>query len=236
MTRRSRRALCGVLLFATTTPAWAHHGQDFLLVESPTVPHPGDAYLLANLGVALADSDEQAGFEPALLVGIAPRFAFELHGHTEKLAGEPWRYEATAPSVHVLLTDPERHDGLQSGLSAEYEIAREGGGDTLEVRWSVQHAAPRYKAGANLVYRHEEGGTGHFGAVIGTHWRVAPRVALGAEAQGDFDRAEGTEAIASAHWECDEAWSLKFGLGGQRTDDGRWVPLARFGLVLRLRD
>ena len=236
MTRFRLGALCAAVFLASAFPARAHHGQDFLLVESPTVPHPGDAYLLANLGVALDKSDEQAGFEPALLIGLAPRFAFELHGHTEQVAGEPWRYEATAPSLHVLLTDPEKHEGLQSGLGAEYEFAREAGGNALEVRWSVQQANPRYKAGANLVYHHEEGDTGHFGAVIGAHWRIAPRVALGAEAQGDFDRAEGTEALASAHWECDEAWSLKFGLGGQRTDEGRWVPLARFGLVLRLRD
>ena len=236
MTDLRCRALYVVLLAGTAFPACAHHGQDFLLVESPSVPHPGDAYLLANVGVALGESDEQAGFEPALLMGITHRVAFELHGHTEKLAGEPWRYEATAPSLHVLLTDPDRHDGWTSGLSAEYEVAREAGGDALELRWSVEQQTARYKAGANLVYRREEGDAGRYGAVVGAHWRIAPRVALGVEAQGDVDRADGAEALASAHWECDEAWSLKFGLGGQRDDDGRWVPLARLGLVLRLRD
>lgn len=217
-------------------PTLAHHGQDFLLVESPTVPHPGDAYLLANVGVALDDRvEEQAGFEPALLVGLTPRLALELHAHAEKAVGEDWRYEATAPSLHLLLTDPER-DGLKAGFSAEYEIAREGDADALEARLSFERADARRKAGANLVYRHERGDAGHFGAVLGAHWRVAPRVAIGAEAMSDFDRAEGAEVLASAHWECDEAWSLKFGLGGQRAEDGRWTSLARFGLVLRLRD
>src|SRR5207342_854145 len=127
-------------LALTPLAALAHHGQDFLIVESPSVTHPGNVYLLANAAAALeSDAEEQAGFEPALLVGVAPRVALELHAHTAKLAGDSWNYEATAPSVHVLLTDPERHDGLKAGLSAEYEIAREATPPTASncaCRWS----------------------------------------------------------------------------------------------------
>ncbi|HSR65858.1 MAG TPA: hypothetical protein VLM17_09700, partial [Xanthomonadaceae bacterium] len=167
MTRRVR-LLSAVLLACAAFPALAHHGQDFLLVESPTVPHPGDAYLLADLGVALGDAEEQAGFEPALLLGLAPRVAFEVHAHTEKLVGEGWRYEATAPSLHVLFTDPGREEGFKAGLSAEYELARAAGEpDNLEVRLAFEHGDARRKAGANLVYHREQGEHGRLGAVLG---------------------------------------------------------------------
>lgn len=236
MTRRVR-ALFVALLSGAAFPALAHHGQDFLLVESPTVPHPGDAYLLADLGVPLGDAEEQAGFEPALLLGLAERVALEVHAHTEKPTGEGWRYEATAPSLHVLFTDPEREDGFKAGLSAEYELASERGApDNLEVRLGLEQGNAQRKVGANLLYHREQGQAGHVGAVLGTHWKLAPRFALGAEGMADFDRAAGAQLLASAHWECDERWSLKFGLGGEREEHRGWVPLARLGLVLRLRD
>src|SRR5262245_17137759 len=135
MTSRVWILLLATALACAPFAATAHHGQDFLLVESPTVPHPGDVYFLANAAAALDnDAQQQAGFEPALLIGVCLRLAFELHAHTEKLAGEDWNYEATAPSLHLLLTDPENHDGLKAGLSAEYEIAREAdAADRLEV-------------------------------------------------------------------------------------------------------
>ena len=233
---RSVSAAC-LLLCVIALPARAHHGQDFLLVESPQVPHPGDAYLLANGAFALDDAQEQAGFEPALLVGVTPRIAFELHAHTEKLAGESWRYEATAPAIHVLLSDPERHDGLKVGLSAEYEIAREAdAADNLELRLGVERAIGRMKWAGNLVYDREQRGEHGFGTALGLRRQLDDRLALGLEAQGAFDHAEGRELLAGLYWEHQQRWALKFGLGAVRNDNGGYDPLARLGLVLRLRD
>ena len=224
-------------LALTPFAALAHHGQDFLIVESPSVTHPGNVYFLANAAAALeSDAEEQAGFEPALLVGVAPRVALELHAHTEKLAGDSWNYEATAPSVHVLLTDPERHDGLKAGLSAEYEIAREAdAADRLELRLSLEQSVDAYKWGGNLIYSREQGGEDELGVALGLRRAVGAHVALGAEAQGAFDHADGRELLGGVYWEPSEAVTLKFGLGGVHDDAGGNTALARFGLVVRLR-
>src|SRR4249919_590745 len=200
-------------LALTPFAALAHHGQDFLIVESPSVTHPGNVYFLANAAAAL-----------------------ELHAHTAKLAGDSWNYEATAPSVHVLLTDPERHDGLKAGLSAEYEIAREAdAADRLELRLSLEQSVDAYKWGGNLIYSREQGGEDEFGVALGLRRAVGAHVALGAEAQGAFDHAEGRELLGGVYWEPSEAVTLKFGLGGVHDDAGGNTALARFGLVMRLR-
>jgi hypothetical protein len=237
MTHSRAACVACLVLCATVFPAHAHHGQDFLLVESPQVPHPGDAYLLANGAFALGDAEEQAGFEPALLVGVTPRIAFELHAHTEKPAGESWRYEATAPAVHLLLSDPARHDGLKAGLSAEYEIARAADeADNLQLRLGIEQASGAMKWAGNLVYDHERGGGDTVGAALGWRRQLGERLAVGVEAQGAFNHGEGRELLGGLYWEHAQRWTLKFGLGAVQDDSGGYDPLARLGLVLRLRD
>jgi len=233
-----RRALLPLLLAASPSVALAHHGQDFLLLESPGVPHPGDAYLLANANAALdGDAGQQAGFEPAILVGLAPRVSFELHAHTEKLSGEDWSYEATAPALHVLLTDPARHEGLKIGLGLEYEIAREAeAADNTELRLSFEGGDPVNLWGANLIASHEQGGDYDFGAAFGYRHALRPGLSLGVEGESSFRRAAGAELLAGAYYEHGQRWALKLGLGGVREEDGDTSPMARIGLVLRLLD
>jgi hypothetical protein len=231
-------SFCFLGLVLAPSLARAHHGQDFLLLESPSVPHPGDAYLIANAQAALdGDAEEQAGFEPALLVGTTPRLAFELHAHTEKAAGNDWAYEATAPAVHVLLTDPERHAGLKVGLSAEYEIAAEAHApDHLEMRLSAETGSERVKWAGNLIVGREQGGDSDVGAALGFRRQLRPGFALGAEGQGSFQRAAGAQVLAGAYFEHAQSWALKLGLGGEREEDGHVTPVVHVGLVLRLRD
>jgi hypothetical protein len=233
MTRR----LTVLALFLLPGLAVAHHGQDFLLVESPGLPHPGDIYFIANSSVALSDANEQAGIEPALLFGVAHRVAFELHGHIEKLAGENWRYEATAPAIHVLLTDPDRHEGLKVGLSAEYEIAAEHGSpDNVELRLSAQNGNERTKWAGNLIFDREQHDTGEFGAAFGLRHQFNAGFAAGFEAQSSFRRSEGAEILAAGYWEHNQSWGLKLGLGAQKDDENHFSPMAHVGVVIRIRD
>ena len=216
--------------------ALAHHGQDFLLVESPGIPHPGNAYFIGNSSFALTHADEQAEIEPALLVGVTHRVALELHGHTEKLAGENWRYEATAPAIHFLLSDPERHDALKVGLSAEYEVAAEQGApDNIEMRLSAEKGINRNKWGGNLIFNRQQHGKGEFGAALGLRHQFNDGFAAGVEAQGSFERAQGAEFLAAGYWEHEQSWGLKLGLGAQKDDQNHFVPMARVGVVIRLR-
>ena len=231
------RSLALLALALVPSLAVAHHGQDFLLLESPSVPHPGSIYFIANVeAVVDDDAEEQAAIEPALLFGVSPRIAFELHAHEEKIAGESWTYEATAPSIHVLFTDPARHDGLKIGMSAEYEIAAErDGADNAEMRLSVENGGEQDKWAGNLIASREQGGSTDFGAAFGFRHELHPGLALGVEAQSSFQRVEGAQLVAGAYFENEQSWTIKLGLGGQREADGHVSPVAHFGWVLPIR-
>jgi hypothetical protein len=232
------RSLCGLALALLPSLALAHHGQDFLIAESPAIPHPGQLYMIANADVALdGDAEEQAGFEPALLFSVSPRVAFELHAHAEKPGGDSWRYEALAPAAHLLLTDPHRHDGFKAGLDAEYEIAAHAeDADNAEVRLAFEDSRDANKWAANLIASREQGGESDFGAALGFRRQLRDGFALGIEGQGSFRHAEGGEVLFAGYYEHAQAFALKFGIGAERGEDSDYTPMLRVGLVLRLRD
>jgi len=233
-----RRAhLAALWLALIPSLALAHHGQDFLLLESPAVPHPGNVYLLTNAQVAMeSGADGQGGFEPAVLLGVSPRVSFELHAHMENANGASWAYEATAPAVHVLLTDPANHHGLKVGIGAEYEVAaHRDGRDNAEMRLSFENGDELWKWGGNLIASREQGSSVEFGGAFGIRRGIRKGVAVGAEGETSFQRAAGRELLATAYFEHDQSWALKLGLGGVRDESGHVAPVGRLGLVVRLK-
>src|SRR5215470_2721279 len=86
-----KRALC-VLALAIAAPAAAHHGKDFLLVESAELPHPRTMFFVSSERF----SNSEFTSEPSLLFGITENFAAEVHVHFTRDG-----YEAVAPTIHV---------------------------------------------------------------------------------------------------------------------------------------
>lgn len=118
-------ALCAGLLLALPVPALAHHGKAFLLAESYDLPGPREIYLVPAFDYVDGSDGHEMAVSPSVLFGVTPRFALEVHGHFEKLEGESWEYEATAPAFHVRFGPPGASRQWRTGLSAEYEIARD---------------------------------------------------------------------------------------------------------------
>jgi hypothetical protein len=229
-----RRILLIIALGLAPALASAHHGQDFLLVESPAVPHPGSAYLITNVDASL-DGAAGSAFSPALLFGLTHRLGLELHAHVEKEVGDGWRYAALAPSVHVLLTDPERHDGIAIGVSGEYEFGSGGFADASELRLSVEKGSVRAKWAANLIAGREAGNATELSAAFAYRHQVNPMLALGLEAQRSLDHADDAELLASAYIGKTDDWALKLGVGARRLEDGDNAPVARISVVMPLR-
>lgn len=226
------RLLAATLAFLPLT-AFAHHGQDYLLVESPTIPHPGNVYFLANAEYARGGEIE---LEPALLWAVSPRCSFELHAHEMREPGEGWRYEATAPAVHLLLSDPAAHHGTRVGLSAEYEIARDAGEpDKVEVRLSVQRPAGNWTLAGNLVAEKPEGERAELGYALGARHALAERWTGTLEARGSFEHGDDHELLAGLVWERGQSLGVKLGLGAERSEDGDYEGVLHLGLILRLR-
>lgn len=64
--------------------AQAHHGKTFLLVETYDLPHPQEVYFFSTLDLLRRSGVRTRSVSPALLWGVSPRFAVELHGHASR--------------------------------------------------------------------------------------------------------------------------------------------------------
>src|SRR2546430_8577961 len=103
-----KRGFCAIALsIAFAMPAAAHHGRDFLIVETYELPHPGTVYFVSSEMVSQGHGETIFTTEPSLLFGLSDRFAGEIHVHINKFPGESLTYEAVAPALHYQLTPPE---------------------------------------------------------------------------------------------------------------------------------
>src|SRR5437762_11879656 len=120
-----KRVFCVVaVLLLYAVPAMAHHGKDFLVVESFELPHPHDIYFVSSELFSHRDDGTFISTEPSILFGLTHRIAGEVHVHIEKEPGDSFRYEAIAPAVHIQLTPEDSNAPRKFALDAEYEIAR----------------------------------------------------------------------------------------------------------------
>jgi hypothetical protein len=74
----------GVFLSFVALPLSAHHGKDFLLVESYELPHPGAIYAVSAEEFLFDRSALTFHDEPSLLFGMTDRIAAEVHAHVAK--------------------------------------------------------------------------------------------------------------------------------------------------------
>ena len=213
--------------------AAAHHGKDFLIVESYEVPHPGDVYFVSSAAIFHDGSSTTVEVEPSLLIGVVPRVAFELHSHVSREPHETLTYEATAPSIHIQLTPPHSRFPLHFGLSAEYEFAaRASAQDRIEARLVVESSFGRSRVAANLVGEHERAGDSALGYAVGYRYEFSERAAFGVEAQGPFTNSNAHEVLAAVYGEPSERITLKVGVGTELGHGGT-AFVTRGGVVLR---
>jgi hypothetical protein len=217
-------------ILAAAAPARAHHGKEFLVVETYELPHPGHLYLLSNQDLVRAGGENFLSFSPGLLVGVTERFAVEVHGHFEKGPGEGWAFEAIAPAVRLQLTRPDH--ALRAALSGEYEIGRGEAPDNVEGRLIVGYLG-RFNVTGNLVVSRLRGtGEGtQVGYAVGVRPAAERKVVLGAEAQGNFRGEHGHEVLAAAYFTPSERVTVKLAAGTGFGDAGPDFTL-RTGLVL----
>ncbi len=122
---KSARACCtAMLLILSAIPAFAHHGKDFLLLQSADVPHPHSLFFISVDTFNRGNDGVRYEGEPALLYGVTERIAAELHAHIAKEGGDALRVEAISPSVHFQFPQPSGPTSWRFGLNAEYELSR----------------------------------------------------------------------------------------------------------------
>ena len=127
---RGRSILVAITFLLSGTSVYAHHGRDFLLVQTSHIPEPGGFYGLTRQDYTQEEHDE-VEVEVAFLFGLLDWMAVEVHGHIEKQSRESPNYESTAPAIHWRFTPRAYSIGV--GASVECEFSDDDEADMVEV-------------------------------------------------------------------------------------------------------
>jgi len=221
---KTTRVLFAVSLLALfalfAAPAFAHHGKDFLLLESDELPHPHSLFFITSDAVTRAAGTTRYEGEPALLYGVSERIAAELHAHIAKAGSDNFRVEAISPSIHISFPGLSPATRWRFGLSAEYELARGEEEDTFETRLIAVRRLDTAAFGINLIGSRPQYGPATAGYAIGFRARPEDRVGWGVEAQGELVHRGSREALAGIYAELTPRLSMKIGAGSARGEDG----------------
>ncbi len=209
-------------------PLFAHHGKDFLLVESYELPHPKALYAVSAEEFLFGRSSLTFRDEPSLLLGVTDRIAAEVHAHVAKEPSGTAKLNAIAPAVRLRLFDS---DVLRAGLSAEYEIGRQGAGNAAAVRLIVGHSVGEGAVVGNIGVEHAHDGTRAIYA-IGYRPDMEASRSWGIEAQGALRSGEQHEAIVAGYGRISDRLTVKAGIGAA-VGVGKPLALIRTGLVWR---
>ena len=141
------------------TSAHAHHGMDFLTVQSYEVPSTLSAYLFADFEWERANGENEYGVEPGILLGLLPQTALELQTRFGQEAGSDWRYQSVTPSLLIQLTPPDSEFPIRVAVSAGYEFVDEEG----EAGGGHHEEAGDHEEGGHHEEAEESHGGGHHG-------------------------------------------------------------------------
>jgi hypothetical protein len=106
-------------------PIFAHHGDDFLLLEDATLPKQWHGYLSPSLSWENYDENDTFSVETTALLSVASQLALSVSTAFDD-EDEDWAYSSVTPRVHVQLTPPDADFPIKVALSFGYQFA-EGG-------------------------------------------------------------------------------------------------------------
>lgn len=222
---------CTAAAGIASNAAEAHHGLDFLLVQTAHLPQQGTGYAVARFD-HLSENVDETGFEPAALFGATDWMTVELHGHYHKEEGEPSRFESIAPALNFRLTP--REQSFSFGLSAEYEFASASDdADVAEVAALFGYEANAWVVAGNVLYEKASGAKGEWGYAAGLRRTFAEKHGLGIEVLGSFESDGSSEVMFGYYVEFSERFTLNAGIG-TGIDDGP-DRSARMAMIWRFR-
>ncbi|HEY6066266.1 MAG TPA: hypothetical protein VIY96_08935 [Thermoanaerobaculia bacterium] len=229
---RRAMSLAAFTLLFSAMPLFAHHGRDFLLLESPELPHPGAFYLVTSEHFFTTGGESEFEEEPAFLVGLSQSWAAEIHAHVAKVEGSSFHLEAVAPTIHYRVWGDETW-GV--AVSAEYEIARHRDeADTVVARGVVARAIGDGMLAFNVEWDREvRHGDSSFAAfALGYRPDLEARWSWGIEARGATHHAEPNEVVLGLYGNVADWLSVKAG-AGTGFGSGRPDFVLRTGFVIR---
>jgi hypothetical protein len=202
---------CAVAASLWPGAVYAHHGLDFIFVQTAHLPVQGAAYAIGRIDYISEEEDEME-FEPALLYGATDWLTLELHAHFEKESGESAQYESLAPALHFRLTPREQQ--LSFGVSVEYEFAHDSAADdVLELTAMLGYEFSEWMVTVNIFLEDTSGSSGEWGYAAGIRHSFNDDHSFGLEMNGPLEGGSSSQALIGYYGELSKRFSLNAGIG-----------------------
>ncbi len=216
MIKRQLR-VCAAIACVLPSIAQAHHGLDFILVQTAHLPSPDAGYMFTRLN-RLSDDESETEIEPGMLYGVTDWMAVEVHAHYAKEGGEGFGYESFAPAFHFRLTPAGQP--FSFGVSAEYAFAHdEDGADVTDVAATFGYERGGWLFGGNLLYEKAVGSSAEQGYALGIRRTLGGKHGVGFELKDSFEDEGESEMLVGYYGELSPTFSLNAGLG-TKVDEG----------------
>lgn len=192
--------VAALLVFAVCHPATAHHGRDFLLLETDDMPAKGESYFVASVDTIRTADERATEITPGLVLRAGNRVAVEPHFHIAREPGESFRYAASSVGVRLRLGDIGK-TGWRAAISGEVEVTRnraaEPTGGTF--RLIAARTLPRALVAANVIVGHEftAGGASDYALGLGAATPLSNGDQVGIEGVFSLPLRDGIEILPS---------------------------------------
>ena len=189
-----------LIVFAACLPASAHHGRDFLLLETDDMPARGESYFVASVDTIRTADERATEITPGLVLRAGKRLAVEPHFHIAREAGESFRYAASALGVRLNLGDIG-HTGWRAAISGEVEVTRNRAAEPSNggFRLIAARTCPRALVAANAIVGHEftAGGASDYALGLGALTPLSNGDQVGLESIISLPLHDGIEVLPS---------------------------------------
>ncbi|MBV9867292.1 MAG: hypothetical protein JO316_18200 [Abitibacteriaceae bacterium] len=205
----------GLTLMLAAGPALAHHGKDFLLLETDDMPEPGTVYLLGSVDTNLdPDGTRSTEITPGLLFGNN-KWAFEPHFHLDSTKDEKLHYDATAMEVRYRIGNIGRSE-WRAAVSGEVEVPRasDAHSDGL-ARLDFVRTYPNALVAINLLvgreFSHEARNDYSMG--LGVLTPISNTARVGVEVLSRFPVRDGLEIVPGYYTQLGKSGAMGFKVG-----------------------
>jgi len=206
--------------------AYAHHGLDFVTVETVHLPLKGAGYAIARLDY-ISEEEYELEFEPSILYGATDWFAIELHAHFEKEEGESTKYESLAPAMRIRLTP--REQPFSVGLSVEYEFAHDSDeDDVVGLNAIIGYEISGWMFAANLLHEKPSHSSGEWAYAAGVRHAYNDDHGFGLEFNGSLENSDSSEVLIGYYGELSNQFSINAGFGTGLGDGPDWSVRTAF--------
>ncbi len=237
-----------ILIFVLSTPAFAHHAKEWLIIESYEVTHKGEVVNITSFDYFDPDTENSADneweFTPTFLYGITDHLMLDLHFHLLDVIGVgPFIEAGTVGLQYKLLERGELPIDLGFSMGYEYPTGKSedvlDGTDLLTFTSIISRKINRWlDITTNLSYEREM----HLGDSSEVNWKfgvkgpfippIRRRFEGGLEFQGNFDLGADprVEVVPGVYWHIKGDTVLKAGIGAGLTEEADDVTF-RIALV-----